>query len=252
MREESIPGALSIPKGAVPVLDRGLEHTAPTYVVGSRDRCPTAIAAPHSSPPRPDLGHTGEARPKGAVRTAALARRDAVAEDVRTVFAQALVLSGANTLRRLAPAARVVSAFLPIRGEPDTRPLLLALADAGLSLALPVTPARGEPLRFLAWCPGDPLVPGRFGTVEPACGAPEREPDALFVPLAAFDRRGSRMGYGAGYYDGALRRLRALKPVVAVGIAFAAQEAETVPVEPHDERLDAVLTERGLILFGPE
>ena len=71
-----------------------------------------------------------------------------------------------------------------------------------------------------------------------------------FPPLAAFDARGMRLGYGAGYYDGALRRLRALKPVLAVGVAFAAQEVAAVPAEPHDEPLDEVITERGLSTFG--
>ena len=72
----------------------------------------------------------------------------------------------------------------------------------------------------------------------------------LFVPLAAYDRRGFRLGYGAGYYDGSLAVLRRQKTVVAVGVAFSIQEVESVPTEPHDQRLDAVITEHGLMTFG--
>ncbi len=186
---------------------------------------------------------------KPSLRAAALARRAAVHPDVRAAFAASLCERGL-ALALGVSATPVVSGFLPIRGEPDTLPLLDALSAAGVALALPATPPRGEPLRFRAWRPGQALAPGRFGTAEPPPDAPERDPDLLFVPLAAFDARGGRLGYGAGYYDGALRRLRAARPVLAVGVAFAAQEVAAVPAEPHDERLDAVLTERGLTTFG--
>jgi 5-formyltetrahydrofolate cyclo-ligase len=74
-------------------------------------------------------------------------------------------------------------------------------------------------------------------------------PDVMLVPLAAFDRTGHRIGYGAGYYDMTIAKARALKPVTAIGIAFAAQEIDRVPATPRDERLDLVLTEREMIDF---
>lgn len=189
---------------------------------------------------------------KSSVRAEALERRARVSADARAAFAQASVSAGPALLPQRPGAARsVASAFLPIRGEPETLPLLEALRRAGAVTALPATPARGMALRFRAWTPGDPLLSGRFGTVEPPLGAQEVEPDLLFVPLLAFDRRGFRLGYGAGFYDGVLARLRRSKPVLAVGLAFAAQEVDSIPTEPHDQVLDAVLTERGLITFGP-
>ena len=136
------------------------------------------------------------------------------------------------------------AAFLPIRREPDCLPLLHALVAAGLDTALPVTPKRGLPLRFHRWRPGEPLVSRAWGLSEPALDAAEIDPDVLFVPLAAFDRRGHRLGYGAGFYDNALAVLRARKPVLAIGVAFALQEVEAVPAEPHDERLDMIVTEQ--------
>ena len=94
---------------------------------------------------------------------------------------------------------------------------------------------------------GDALSSGQWGIREPKADAPEVAPDILLVPLLAFDRSGHRIGYGAGYYDMTIAKLRAMKPVVAVGIAFAAQEIASVPVTPRDARLDLVLTEREII-----
>ena len=122
---------------------------------------------------------------------------------------------------------------------------MTALAEAGRSIALPcVTP---EGLVFRAWQPGQPLVQAKFGLSEPDPELPEVFPDALIVPLAAFDRTGRRLGYGRGYYDGAIERLSRKNPVVTVGVAFAVQEVPEVPVEPHDRALAAIVTERGII-----
>ena len=178
-----------------------------------------------------------------------LARRAELMNGVRDRFGRRLAEIGPDLCRHHAGSgAATVSVFLPIRGEPDTRPLLDALDDAGFRTALPVTPARGLPLRFRRWTSGDPLAAGSWQIPEPLPDASEADPDVLFVPLAAFDRRGHRLGYGAGFYDNALARLRSTKPVLAIGVAFSVQEVEMVPTEPHDEPLDAIVTERDLIL----
>ena len=142
------------------------------------------------------------------------------------------------------PPAAVVSGFWPLKDEIDIRPLLLILHDRGHPIVLPVTPKRGLPLSFRLWRPGDIMVAERFGTMRPP-GEEERLPDFLLVPLLAFDRRGGRLGYGAGYYD---RTLTALSPHLALGCAYASQEVPKVPTGPTDVRLDAVATEREVIL----
>jgi len=114
-------------------------------------------------------------------------------------------------------------------------------------LALPAIAGRGKALIMRAWEFGAPLDRGQWGIREPKPDAPEVEPDILLVPLLAFDRAGHRLGYGAGYYDMTIHRLRGLKPVTAVGVAFAAQEVPKIPTTPRDERLDLVLTEREII-----
>jgi 5-formyltetrahydrofolate cyclo-ligase len=94
---------------------------------------------------------------------------------------------------------------------------------------------------------GQPLDSGVWGIREPRTDAAEVAPDILLVPLAAFDRKGRRIGYGAGYYDMTINRLRGQKAVVAIGIAYAVQEVREVPTTERDARLDLVLTERAVI-----
>jgi 5-formyltetrahydrofolate cyclo-ligase len=183
---------------------------------------------------------------KTALRRAAVARRDALPPAVRMTAALAIAERGLPV--EITPGT-VVSGFSPLKSEISPLPLLRRLADAGANLALPVVIGRGQPLVMRAWSFGAPLVSGVWGIREPAADAPELNPDILIVPLLAFDRRGHRIGYGAGYYDMTIARLRAMKPVTAIGIAFGSQEIAAVPATPRDARLDLVLTERETIDF---
>lgn len=187
---------------------------------------------------------------KAALRKAALARRADVPVPVREAFAERLALEGVAIARRA--RARCAGAYWPMRGEADVTWLLHALAYHEFSAALPCVTGRGEPLIFRRWTPRDDLAPGPFGTREPSRRLPEVLPDLLFVPLAAFDRRGNRIGYGAGYYDLTLAALRRMKPVTAVGVGFAVQEIAEAPAEPHDQRLDFVMTETEWIDCGAD
>jgi 5-formyltetrahydrofolate cyclo-ligase len=181
---------------------------------------------------------------KAELRRAALVRRDALPAAERMAAAQAIAERGLTV--DVEPGA-IVSGFSPLKSEISPLPLLRRLADAGVQLALPVVAGRGEPLIMRAWSFGAPLNSGVWGIREPPADAPEVFPDILIVPLLAFDRTGHRIGYGAGYYDMTIARLRAMKPVMAIGIAFAAQEIAVVPATPRDARLDLVLTEHGVI-----
>mgnify|MGYP000398038091 CR=1 FL=1 len=143
------------------------------------------------------------------------------------------------------PRRAVVSGFAAFEDELDPLPLMAALADAGHPLALPVTTGRGNPLVFRLWSPDAPLVDAAFGLREPSAEAPEVLPDTLLVPLLAFDAAGYRLGFGAGYYDRTLAKLRAAGTVVAIGIAFDIQKVDNVPHDRYDERLDWVLTPSG-------
>jgi 5-formyltetrahydrofolate cyclo-ligase len=182
---------------------------------------------------------------KRSLRREALARRGEVEPHVRAQFSSRLAKFGLEMAQRLHAGA--ISVFYPIRDEPDTLALLAALDAHGFRTALPITVARGAPLIFRQWRPGDPTAPGAMNIPEPLASAPALDPDLMFVPLACFDRRGHRVGYGAGHYDRTLERLRDNGGVTAVGVAFACAEVGALPDEAHDQRLDYILTERELI-----
>jgi 5-formyltetrahydrofolate cyclo-ligase len=181
---------------------------------------------------------------KDKLRQDAVARRDAIPADVRRAAAEAI--AARQFPLAIGPGA-IVSGFMPLKSEINPLPLLRKLGEAGARLALPAIAGRGKPLIMRAWQFGAPLDRGQWGIREPKPEAPEVDPDILLVPLLAFDRAGHRIGYGAGYYDMTIARLRAIKPVTAIGIAFAAQEIAAVPATPRDARLDLVLTEREAI-----
>jgi 5-formyltetrahydrofolate cyclo-ligase len=183
---------------------------------------------------------------KPALRRDATARRDALPAAYRQTAGQAVADRG---LPVAVARGAIVSGFWPIKSEISPLPLMRRLAGAGAVLALPVIAGRAQPLTMRAFSFDAPLVAGVWGIREPAADAPEVFPDILIVPLLAFDRRGHRLGYGAGHYDRTIARLRSMKPVAAIGIAFAAQQIDEVPATPRDERLDLVLTEDGTIDF---
>lgn len=194
---------------------------------------------------------------KAQLRTAALARRDALAADALAAAGAAVARSGVALVERIAQArgvtmaALTVSAYWPMRSELDTRPLLGALANLGCTLVLPVVAGRDRPLVFRVWRPGDALTTARFGQSEPQTDAPAAAPSVLFVPLAAIDTQGNRIGYGGGFYDRTLAGLRAAGgPVDAIGLCLDTQVVDSIAAEPHDQPLDYVLTEARMIKVG--
>ncbi len=186
---------------------------------------------------------------KKAMRAAAIARRSTIPPAERIAGAARIAAQG--LLFATVPPPAVVSAFLAIGEEIDPAPLLAVLQGEGYRPALPVMVAKAQPLMFRAWSPGDPLRTVQWGIREPEEGAPAVQPDLLLVPLLAFDRSGHRLGYGGGYFDRTLAQLRAAKPIVAIGLAFSAQEVDDVPHLDYDQRLDWVLTPEGPIRCSP-
>ena len=145
-----------------------------------------------------------------------------------------------------AQAGAVLWGCMPRRPE---RPPWPAMAAHRGVTGVPVIPGPAMALRFREWSPGCALVAGEFGALIPAEGA-WVEPAVLIVPMLAFDARGYRLGYGGGFYDRTLEGLRAKRPTLAVGFAFAAQEVDEVPIDAYDQQLDAVVTEEGVREFG--
>lgn len=145
-----------------------------------------------------------------------------------------------------AHAGKPLAGYMAMRTEIDPLPAMAAHQGA---VGVPVILGAGQALRFREWSPGCAMVAGEFGALIPAEGA-WVEPEVVIVPMVAFDARGYRLGYGGGFYDRTLEGLRARRPTLAVGFAFAAQEMEAVPIEATDQRLDAVVTEQGVRWFG--
>jgi 5-formyltetrahydrofolate cyclo-ligase len=183
---------------------------------------------------------------KEQLRADALAKRDALPAAERQAAAEAIA---ARPFPAAVRPGMVVSGFMPLKSEVNPLPLMRKLTAAGAQLALPAIAGRGKPLIMRAYAFDDEFARGQWGIREPTPDAAEVAPDIVLVPLAAFDRHGHRIGYGAGYYDMTINALRARKPIIAIGIAFAAQEIPRVPATGRDARLDLVLTEREMIDF---
>ncbi|WP_372786748.1 5-formyltetrahydrofolate cyclo-ligase [Phenylobacterium sp.] len=173
---------------------------------------------------------------------------------LRRRLAEATPDAGERAARRLPLSRfsrfRVVSAYLPRGSEFDPQPLLraiLGLDPEHVTAALPVAVGKDSPLIFRAWRASDKLVPDTFGIPAPPASAPEVTPNLVITPLLAFDRHGGRLGQGAGHYDRTLARLRKLRPVFVLGVAFSGQEIDAAPMDRHDQRLDAILTETEFI-----
>src|SRR3954467_4809171 len=180
---------------------------------------------------------------KDRIRQEAFLRRDALVKAFRRGAARAIAARALELpeLREVQP----VGGYWPIRSEVDPRPLMRRLLKRGQDVAL--SQILHPRLSWRLWRPGDPLIKGGFGVREPGPDAPECFPVALLVPLAAFDRRGGRVGYGKGHFDRSIASLEAQHPGLTIGLAYAVQEIDEVPIEPHDRHLDVIITEAELI-----
>ncbi|MDH6231135.1 5-formyltetrahydrofolate cyclo-ligase [Mesorhizobium soli] len=184
---------------------------------------------------------------KKELRNQALARRDALPVDWRIEASLQMAEMAASIP---VEPGMIVSAFWPMRSEVDSRPMMFALRDRGARICLPAILDKTT-IVFRELVRGAEMVEMSFGTAGPAEDAEVLDPELMLIPLAAFDRRGHRIGYGAGYYDRAIARLheRGMRPRM-IGIAFDCQEVPLVPDEPHDVIIPEILTESGLRRFG--
>ncbi|MGG7516633.1 5-formyltetrahydrofolate cyclo-ligase [Allorhizobium undicola] len=180
---------------------------------------------------------------KQDLRRACLARRDLLSLEQRAVFSTAIASAAVAVLDPV--SGKRIAGFYPIRSEVDVLPLLALLRRRGALIGLPVVLDR-ETIVFRLWEEEVELVKTGFGTRGPGPDAAIMRPDLLLMPLAGFDAAGNRIGYGAGHYDRAIAAMIAAghRPRL-IGLAFACQEVERAPAEPHDMALDGVITETG-------
>jgi 5-formyltetrahydrofolate cyclo-ligase len=172
---------------------------------------------------------------KVAMRTAASRRRAELAAAMPDAN-QALV-AHADAVLALAGGG-IMAGYLPIRSELSPLPLMRALVGAGCATAMPITPP-----------PGNPLVDGPYNTRQPPDDGNPVTPGLILAPMLAFDDAARRLGYGGGFYDRTLAKIRdGGHAVTAIGIAYDEQRTDRVPTGPHDMKLDGVLTPAGLRL----
>ena len=183
---------------------------------------------------------------KAALRIRARAARASLDHGERADAAQAAARHFFDSIAL--QAGDVVAAYWRIRDELDCQPILVKLMDSNQTVVLPVVLGPEQPLDLRIWEQGASLYESGFGTLAPSELAPKAEPDVVIMPLLGFDARGTRLGYGGGYYDRTLAAM-AKKPRL-VGLAFAAQELDRIPREAHDVPLDAIVTEAGVRHFG--
>lgn len=184
---------------------------------------------------------------KATIRNERLAARDLLSAETRAEYSLLMADHGGGAFDF--DPGTIISGFLPIHSEADIRPLMARLKARGARLCLPIIQDRMT-IAFRELVAGAELVDTGFGTRGPCPDAAVLDPDILLVPLSAFDARGNRIGYGAGHYDRAIARLlqKGREPRL-IGIAFDCQEVAEVPAEPHDVRLQAILTESAFRTF---
>jgi 5-formyltetrahydrofolate cyclo-ligase len=184
---------------------------------------------------------------KAALRLKARSSRAAILNSTRGDSARAVAehFFAAVPLR----PADIVAGYWRIKDEMDCQAILIRLMDSFQPVCLPVVLGDDMPLELRLWEQGTPLYEAGFGTLAPSELAPQVEPDVILMPLLGFDKHGTRLGYGGGYYDRTLERLR--KRPRLVGLAFAAQELDRIPREAHDVPLDVIVTEQGARSFEP-
>jgi len=144
------------------------------------------------------------------------------------------------------PDAEIISAYMAIRTEVNPLATMTILHGQGKRICVPVIRQAGQPLLFQEWTPETEMVAGPFGAAIPAAGE-YLQPDLLITPLVAFDQKCFRLGYGGGFYDRSFQEIAAVKPVLGIGFAYGAQELPSVPREPTDRQLDAVVTEATIL-----
>ena len=196
--------------------------------------------------PQPDI-----ALQKKRIRQEMLAKRRAIPAASHSPASQALAVHFED--HPILSHKKSFAGYHAIRGELDVLPIFERMQRWEKTTALPCVVGKDAPLLFRKWSPGEPLTRDALGIQTPLQDATEIKPELVLVPVVAFDSFGNRLGYGGGFYDQTIARMRQTeKPPLIIGVAFGRQEVEILPTEAHDATLDGILTETGVSMFGFE
>lgn len=181
---------------------------------------------------------------KQKMREGLIAARLAIPSEVANAAAEAV----AEYLLEIIPNGASVAGYCAMRGEINVNQAIDGLQNRGNVVALPVIAEGEKILKFFDCLSNTPLIAGKYGIPCPQPHLPEIIPNIVIVPLVGFDASGNRLGYGGGYYDATIHSLRAAnKQVRIIGVAYNMQKSDNIPTEPHDEKMDMVVTEKEII-----
>jgi len=197
------------------------------------------VVPPHSPPDDRTVALT-----KPALRAELRAARDAFVLDLPPGRRKRLEALAADHLAPLLREATCVAFYQAAGGELGCGAAIAAAAERGIAIALPHVERGDGVMRFLRWSPGDPLESGWRGLIQPRADSPETAPDHIITPLLGFDAALSRLGQGAGFYD---RTFAARPDARRIGFGWSVQQRPVIACDPWDVRLDAIVTEAGVI-----
>lgn len=184
---------------------------------------------------------------KSSLRSSCITKRDAISIENHETWSFAVCEKLATYLSTLPVTGKQLALYNATHSELDIAPVLHALDAEGITVGLPVVQTSSRELAFYRFFSTLPMTQGTFGILEPQ-HFEQIIPDIIIVPLVGFDRTGQRLGYGKGYYDATLTALRRTNPtLLVIGVAFSAQEVDSIPVDRHDEKLNLIITEKEII-----
>ena len=183
---------------------------------------------------------------KSDLRKAAKSKRSRIYSVKSEKDAQNLL---ADYLLRKVDVHQIIASYSPIQSEINPIGAIERSAEKGYTLSLPVVVERNQPLKFRSWRINDELIVGDYGVSIPSSGK-WVTPEVIIVPLLAFDDKGYRLGYGGGFYDRTLEKLKREKELKVVGFAFSGQYCADIPRDEYDHQLDTIVTEQGITEFG--
>ena len=137
-----------------------------------------------------------------------------------------------------------IGGYYPINYEFDCLQILQKLSNKNFQISLPIM-RKSNQMDFFSWDFNQPLIINNFGIPEPI-SSKITYPDIFLVPTVGFDKNLYRLGYGGGYYDRYIARMKKIKNIITIGLSFSFQKIDELPVNKFDQRLDAIITERNI------
>ena len=164
-------------------------------------------------------------------------RKENYSKDLRIDFRSIIKI-----LKKRKQKKKIIGGYYPYNHEVNVMPLLEKFEKSNYIISLPKI-GKNSNMNFFVWSTNDPLNINEYGIPEPITNR-MIFPDVLLVPLVAYDKNFNRVGYGGGYYDRYIKKLRKIKKVLTIGLAFSYQMVKKIPIEKNDIKIDFIITEK--------